>query len=235
MKEFFEKAVARKKERDEKEAKTQVNGGPVEASGEVDASTTVKPGEESDGDQRMDLSDDEAENAGPEAVTPNIATTPATPANQPINGDGLKRKRDGVEESNGDFIKDVESTPSKRLRSETPPPPPPPPADSDVVATPSSGYADLPTAAVDADTSEQHEMGDEAPRQASAPHPPATSYMDYTEDDQSRAIDRSDTLATIFDGMKQNSRDEIDTDRGNGPIDGLGIRQMRELEVHHGH
>ncbi|KAL9591135.1 MAG: hypothetical protein Q9203_000006 [Teloschistes exilis] len=235
VKEFFEKAVARKKERDEKEAKTQVNGGPVEASGEVDASTTVKPGEESDGDQRMDLSDDEAENAGPEAVTPNIATTPATPANQPINGDGLKRKRDGVEESNGDFVEDVESTPSKRLRSETPPPPPPPPADSDVVATPSSGYPDLPTAAVDADTSEQYEMGDEAPGQASAPRPPPTSYMDYTEDDQSRAIDRSDTLATIFDGMKQNSRDEIDTDRGNGSIDGLGIRQMRELEVHHGH
>lgn len=178
----------------------------------------------------MDLSDDEAEGAGPEAVTPNIATTPATPANQLINGDRLKRKRDGVEESNGDFVEDVESTPSKRLRSETPPPPPPPPADSDVVAT------NLPTPGVDADTPEQHEMGDEGPRQASPPRPAPISHMDYTEDDQSRAMDQSDTLTTIFDGMKQNSRDEMDSDRGNnGPIDGLGIRQMRELEVHHGH
>lgn len=238
VKDFFEKAVTRKKERDEKETKKQVNGGLAGASGGVDASTTAKQDEESDGDQRMDLSDDEAENAEPEAVTPNVPTTPATPANQLINGDRLKRKREGVEENNGDLVEDVESTPSKRLRSETPPPPPPPPVDSDVVATSSSGFSNIPATTVDADTSEQHGMGDEAAHQSDLPRPPPTSYIDYTEDDQSRAIHQSNRLATMFDGMKRNSPsdgDGTDTDRGNGPIDGLGIRQMRELEVHHGH
>ncbi|KAL8694095.1 MAG: hypothetical protein Q9218_001210 [Villophora microphyllina] len=239
VKEFFEKAVARKKERDEKEVKKQANGHPTEASLGANASLTVKQDEESDGDQGMDLSDDELENAEPERkVTPIISTTPTTPANQLINGDRLKRKRNGTEESNGDLADGIESTPSKRQRSETPPPPPPPPMDSDVIAPSPSNIQNVRTGAMDADASEQHETGDEAALQARPPPPPPTSYIDYPEGDQSPAVQHSDTLSTIFSGMNGKSPsdgDGIDLDRGNGPIDGLGIRQMPELGVYHGH
>ncbi|KAL8952444.1 MAG: hypothetical protein Q9222_001635 [Ikaeria aurantiellina] len=129
--EFFEKAVARKKERDEKEAVKRKSLGLDPAIPPADSHTSAKNDEESDGDQGMEMSDDEAGKFAPNSVTPLDTATPITPADQLINGDGLKRKRNGTGDANGNGLDDVESTPSKRPRSETPPPPPPPPAEID--------------------------------------------------------------------------------------------------------
>ncbi|KAL8710925.1 MAG: hypothetical protein Q9220_004524 [cf. Caloplaca sp. 1 TL-2023] len=129
--EFFEKAVARKKERDEKEAAKRKSLGLDPAIPPADSNASAKVEEESDGDQGMEMSDDDAGKFAPNSVTPQDTETPITPADQLVNGDGLKRKRNGTDNANGDDLDDIESTPSKRPRSETPPPPPPPPAEVD--------------------------------------------------------------------------------------------------------
>lgn len=122
MKEFFDKAVAKKKEYDKKKAERKGNEVDVTQSIRPAAETEIKKeDEESDVDPDLDVSDDDdTEMRKPETETP------ITPIDQVIGGDGLKRKR---EDTNGSHITKSEddATPSKRLRSETPPPPPPPP------------------------------------------------------------------------------------------------------------
>lgn len=125
VKEFFDKAVAKRREHDKRKAdrQTKEGGGPAESPAAV-ADPGVKKEEESDGDQGMDLSDDEdkaQQNSG----------TPITPMDQVTNGDGLKRKREGEEGPYYVRLEDEDATPSKRPRSTTPPPPPPPPPPSD--------------------------------------------------------------------------------------------------------
>ncbi|KAL8705012.1 MAG: hypothetical protein Q9201_001857 [Fulgogasparrea decipioides] len=234
VKEFFEKAVSRKKERDEKEAKKRGRDVLSEIAPAADAPTEAKQDEESDGDQRMDLSDDEAENPAPDITTPINSTTPVTPADQLVNGDRLKRKRDGEEESTGEGLDDVESTPNKRLRSETPPPPPPPPDDG--TATPSD-VQELPLTSAYEDSVEHEQPKGDVAVGGSPLGPPSTIYMAYTEYDKAREEGDSGTLSTIFDGMKgmPSDGDEVDMNGEDGSIDGLGIRSIPELQVRQGH
>lgn len=121
VKEFFDKAVAKKREYDKK--KVERKGSEADATKSVRLTAEIevdKKEEESDGDPGLDVSDDDTEMQKPESETP------VTPNDQVIGGDGLKRKR---EDTNGSHMAKSEddATPSKRLRSETPPPPPPPP------------------------------------------------------------------------------------------------------------
>lgn len=81
----------------------------------------VKKEHDSDEELDMGLSDDEGGRAKHDPGTP------TTPLDQPVNGDGLKRKRGSPDAPGSDKTEDEPATPSKRLRSETPPPPPPPP------------------------------------------------------------------------------------------------------------
>ena len=69
------------------------------------------------------MSDDEDINTKAEQKS----ATPFTPVDQMMNGDGLKRKRESEEGSNGIKVEDEDATPNKRPRSTTPPAPPPPP------------------------------------------------------------------------------------------------------------
>jgi [histone H3]-lysine36 N-trimethyltransferase len=133
VKEFFDKAVAKKAEHDRRKAEKQqkadagthnakcvmVNDGPDTG---LDSETPVKADESDD----MDMSDEE-EN---EQAVPSGPTTPVldTPSDE-----GLKRKREDLAES---FDSTPSETPSKRFKDEDveaapspPPPPPPPPAE----------------------------------------------------------------------------------------------------------
>jgi histone-lysine N-methyltransferase SETD2 len=133
VKEFFDKAVAKKAEHDRKKAEKQrkaetgiystkdaiVNGAPDSG---VGSETPVKVEESDD----MDMSDEE-EN---EQVIP---SGPATPILNTPSDEGLKRKREDLAES---FNSTPSETPSKRFKDEDaevapspPPPPPPPPAE----------------------------------------------------------------------------------------------------------
>ena len=122
VKEYFDKAVAKKLEHDKKKAEHREKGGATAASPTPPIEPMVKKeADESDGEQGMEMSDDD-----PEKEKDNVAT-PATPIDQMTNGEGLKRKRGDSNDSNGINADNDEATPSKRPRSETPPPPPPPP------------------------------------------------------------------------------------------------------------
>lgn len=122
VKDFFDKAVAKRCEHERKKAERKAKEGglaksPVAATPDRD----VKKEEESDGDEMMEMSDDEA---GKEEQK---SSPPVTPASAVINGDNLKRKRQDEDESNGLKVEDLDATPSKVVKAETPPPPPPPP------------------------------------------------------------------------------------------------------------
>lgn len=119
MKEFFDKAVIKKREYDKKKAERK--------SSEADTVKPVEPSTEmeekkegSDVDLGLEISDDDVEK------TKTGSETPFTPIDQITGGEGLKRKRGNADGSREAKSED-DTTPSKRLRSETPPPPPPPP------------------------------------------------------------------------------------------------------------
>ena len=134
VQDYFEKAVAKKKEHDKKKAerkpKEAQSGGPITS----EPTAEVKEGEKlenSDGDQDMATSDDEDTKRKQETATP------ITPLDQLLNAEGLKRKRGGDDDPDNIMNEDQDATPSKRLRSETPPPPPPPPPSTDMTLDPS--------------------------------------------------------------------------------------------------
>lgn len=117
VQEYFEKLVTKKNAHEKKKVERKSKGEDTTAS-PVRTSGAVKAEEESDGDEIMEMSEDEDTKQEPMSVTP------ITPVDQLANGDGLKRKRDADIDVNAE---DDESTPSKRPRSITPPVPPPPP------------------------------------------------------------------------------------------------------------
>lgn len=123
VKEFFNKAVEKDKERQKKRAdRRDREGGDQNSAG--DGMTNEDRKEEdavkSDVEGDMAISDDEEEKPQVDSATP------ATPLDQ-LSLEGLKRKRDQLLEEGGMDMED-QSIPNKLMRSETPPPPPPPPA-----------------------------------------------------------------------------------------------------------
>lgn len=125
VQEYFEKAVAKKKEHDKKKAERKGNADEGGFSEGTPPKPCVKEAE-SDDEQDMAMSEEEDEKPKRESATP------VTPMDQLLISEGLKRKR-GID-SNPSFTEkgDEEATPSKRLKSESPPPPPPPPPVNEV-------------------------------------------------------------------------------------------------------
>jgi hypothetical protein len=128
LKAFFDKAVAKKKEHDRKKAekaasKAESTSASTKPAGiNLDGTPDEKKDEESDPLEGMDLSEDEADQTKEKPVS----MTPITPLDTQLTIDSLKRKR----HAEGD--EDLEASPSKRSRgdsprADTPPPPPPPP------------------------------------------------------------------------------------------------------------
>lgn len=121
-KEYFDKAVAKKKEHDRKKAERKAKeGGSTESPTDPKAETPVKKEGESDNEDMMVMSEDEDAKLEPKSETP------FTPLEQVVNGDGLKRKREADDDFNGIKSEHDDATPNKRPRSITPPAPPPPP------------------------------------------------------------------------------------------------------------
>lgn len=122
VKEYFDKAVAKKREHEKKKAERRSKEGESAVSPTPAIVAEVKKEEEeSDGDQDMAMSDDEDEK-------PKLkSATPVTPSDHLLQAEGLKRKRVNDEDPDSIKLEDNEATPSKRLKSESPPPPPPPP------------------------------------------------------------------------------------------------------------
>ncbi|CAF9914110.1 MAG: histone methyltransferase set2 [Alectoria fallacina] len=123
VKEYFDKAVAKKREHEKKKAERRSKEGESAVSPTPPMVADAKrEEEESDGDQDMAMSDDD------EDEKPKLEpATPVTPSDQLSQVEGLKRKRVNDEDPDSIKLEDNEATPSKRLKSESPPPPPPPP------------------------------------------------------------------------------------------------------------
>ena len=122
VQDYFEKAVAKKKEHDEKRAERKAKGADSAGALELALGPNVKRDEDvSDGDQIMALSDTE------EAKQTQGSVTPVTPLDQLLIAEGLKRKRETEDDLGSIDQEGMSATPSKRLKSESPPPPPPPP------------------------------------------------------------------------------------------------------------
>ena len=122
VQEFFEKAVAKKKEHDRKKIERQVASGQSTLDVSITSASNAKIGEDSDGDKDLIMSDvDDEEEPKQES------TTPVTPLGQLLIVEGLKRKRTGDDAHETTSTEANADIPSKRLKSESPPPPPPPP------------------------------------------------------------------------------------------------------------
>ena len=131
VKDYFDKAVAKKKEHDKRRAERKAKeGGPTASPGNLEVGHESKK-DESDIDEVMEASDDEETKREPSSITP------ITPLDQTVNGEGLKRKREVELNEDGVKLEEEEATPSKRARSvtppEPPPPPPPPPAEDELM------------------------------------------------------------------------------------------------------
>ncbi|KAI9677517.1 MAG: histone methyltransferase set2 [Caeruleum heppii] len=128
VKEYFDKAVAKKRAHEKKKAeKSSQQNGIVESPSLPTAAVPGNASPGSDDDQAMAMSDVEPDDE--DVVVPSLRS----PEIDESNGDVLKRKRD-AEGHDGADPEGFDGTPSKRARSASPPipppPPPPPPAGS---------------------------------------------------------------------------------------------------------
>lgn len=248
VKEYFDKAVVKKRAYDQKKAGRQDKTADPPALHRPEGLGAVK--EEHDSDEELDigLSDDEGGRAKPDSGSP------TTPLDQPLNGDGLKRKRGTPDVPGSDQTEDEPATPSKRLRSETPPPPPPPPpppADGRLVnlGTPSD---ELMTDDVlecnrsnlvnPSERKANIDVMNDAPRAEVSPASEADllspdlafkltrPFMDLTETSDSA---RS---STIFDAsnVTPNESDGDSTEKPEQSYAGLNLLAVQKLEVHEG-
>lgn len=117
VKEYFDKAAAKRRDHERRKAEQKEKGGDVSKLSQL-GDHDMKKEDYSDGEAGIDITDDEIEKERQRS------DTPGTPKHQLVNGELLKRKRDG---SSGLKDEDPDATPNKRFKSETPPPPPPPP------------------------------------------------------------------------------------------------------------
>lgn len=122
VKEFFDRAVEKDKERQKRKAERKAHDTGSSRSNDPAVDSVAKSEEDpSDEEKDVDMSDNEEDKVKLES------TTPITPLDPTSTSEGLKRKRDGTDDIRHMNHDRTESTPSKRLKSETPPPVPPPP------------------------------------------------------------------------------------------------------------
>ncbi|KAJ9666107.1 histone methyltransferase set2 [Coniosporium apollinis] len=119
VKEFFEKAAAKKKEYDRKKAERKAKEAAAKESSAPPADIKVNGDHDknkAEEDEKADVSDIELEE---EKIEPDSPSEPSPSSSE------LKRKRE--ESANGASPEDDDAAQSKKLKTETPPPPPPPP------------------------------------------------------------------------------------------------------------
>ena len=135
--------------------------------------------EESETERLMDVSDVDDQDEGDDDQK-------STPLTTPLNGDDLKRKRaeDGDEEFTPVF--DVEGTPSKRVKAETPPPPPPPPPPCDEMS-------------IDTDRNDADILGQAAPGVLSIDESSPRAGQHEMDEDPSPGSPQQDLLSSSTD------------------------------------
>ena len=227
VKEYFDKAVAKKREHEKKKAERVSKEGDSAASPIPAVIADVKEEGESDGDQDMAMSDDD-EDGKPKPES----TTPVTPSDQLLQAEGLKRKRDKDEGLDSMKIEDSEATPSKRHKSESPPPPPPPPPPADGTPPDSTSYSQRGLDDIDSYSYGAHqslgdteymEMSPENAGDALAQHTPSDETTTAIKDDD----DLLGNAQTPDAGMKYEEYEEDKRLFG-----GSGPRHLSDIEVH---
>ena len=225
VKEYFDKAVAKKREHEKKKAERVSKEGESAASPTPAMVADVKDEGESDGDQDMAMSDDD-EDGKPKLES----ATPVTPSDQLLQAEGLKRKRAKDEGPDRMKTEDSEATPSKRHKSESPPPPPPPPPPAD--GTPPTSYSQRGSDDIDSYSYAAHqslgdteymEMSPEIVGNSLPPHAPSDDRTTGIKDDNDMLGDAQTPDA----GMKYEEYEEH-----KGLFGGSGQRHLSDIEVH---
>lgn len=248
VKEYFEKAVVKKRAYDQKKAGRHDKTADPSALHQPTGLDEVTKGNDSDEELDIGLSDNEGGRPKPNSETP------TTPLDQPFNGDRLKRKRGTPDVPGSDNTEDEPATPSKRLRSETPPPPPPPPpppADgrlvnlttpSDELMTDDIPESDRSNRANRSDRKANLDVMNEAPRAEVSP----ASEADFLSPDLAFKLSRpfmdlaetSDSArsSTIFDAsnVTPNESDGDSTEKPEQSYAGLNLLAIQKLEVQDG-
>lgn len=235
VKEFFDKAVAKRREHDKKKAERQVKEGGLAESPTAVPDSGVKKEEESDCDEGMDLSDDEGKEK-------QASTTPVTPMDQIANGDGLKRKRGDEEGPNGVKPEDADTTPSKRPRSATPPPPPPPPPPAEALpvdhptADDMTGYNNegriVDSFGVLGTPVQDESMEDVDP--PPAPPPPTTAHPDHLDQDGMEMFDEVHSQTNFATSPTLRPADGGADAAVHGGYEVMNTKPLHRLEVHNG-
>ena len=227
VKEYFDKAVAKKREHEKKKAERVSKEGESAVSPTPAMVADVKEEGESDGDQDMAMSDDD-EDGKPKLES----ATPVTPSDQLLQAEGLKRKRAKDEGPDSMKIENSEATPSKRHKSESPPPPPPPPPPADGTPPNSTSYSqrgldDIDSYSYAANQSlgdtEEMEMSPEIVGDSLPQHAPS--------DDTTTAIkDENDMLGNAQSPDAPMKYEEYEEHKGL--FGSSGQRHLSDIEVH---
>lgn len=122
VKDFFDKAVIKRREYENKKAERKRKDG-ESATSPPNATPTVDVKKEGEGDADGSMTTPEDDVVKDEPQSSGFAT----PASGSVSGDNLKRKREDDDESDEVKTQDMGATANKKPKLETPPPPPPPP------------------------------------------------------------------------------------------------------------
>ena len=236
VKDYFDKAVAKKKEHDRKKTEKRAKeGGSTESPTNPKVDTPIKKEEESDDDDVMVMSEDE------DVKVELKSETPITPLEQVANGDNLKRKREADDDSNEIKSEYDDATPSKRPRSITPPAPPPPPPptegmlEDNAVMDDLANYEDessydssylVDSSRITSGGTELTEPMEDVDQPSPPPPPPQSSA-----NDAKAAVDISKYLPTDnFGPSSTPGTDDTNDERGQG-LDSLLPERLRYLEA----
>lgn len=219
VKEYFDKAVAKKREHEKKKAERRSKEGESAASPTPALDTEVKKEEESDGDQDMAMSDED------EYEKPKLeSTTPTTPSDLLLQVEGLKRKRVKDEDPDSIEFEDNGATPSKRLKSESPPPPPPPPPDS--MSFFNEGMDD-----VDRHVYEANRFAGETESPGVSPENDSDALPHHTAFSNSTRAGKDD-LDILGNAHTRDMRSDEEYKDREGLFPGNGQRHLSDIEVH---
>ena len=228
VKEYFDKAVAKKREHEKKKAERRSKEGESGTSPTPAIVAGVKKEEESDGDQDMAMSDDD------EYEKPKMeSATPMTPSDQLLHAEGLKRKRVNDEDPENMKLEDHEATPSKRLKSESPPPPPPPPPPPADGTPP--GPIEFSNGRMD-DVNQYSYAANGSLRDVESTRVLAEDTSDSlsqrpTSLNNARAV-KDDDDDILGNAHAPDTPSDPECDERGGPFGGNGQRQLSDIEVH---
>ena len=180
VQDYFEKAVAKKKDHEKRKAERKVK--------EEENSGMKGEEDDSDRDPNMAKSDDDDAKQKPGSMTP------ATPLEQLSIAEGLKRKRTSGSPVDPWEEQGESSTPNKRLKSESPPPPPPPPPAAEISQEPPPEQFDLDARSLVAACDESRHTenlttdGNPDPKQNHLPLAPLSPRPQHAEHSHNRSM-----------------------------------------------